>query len=90
MRGHNRRVQKGSAILHGEMDAFENAGRQPASLPACTASRSCTRRSRRRDARCFMGMANQDPAFVAATGNRTNVPVRILAVTPGGGFAVVE
>lgn len=31
-RGHNRRVQKGSAILHGEMDAFENAGRQPASL----------------------------------------------------------
>lgn len=27
-RGHNRRVQKGSAILHGEMDAFENAGRQ--------------------------------------------------------------
>lgn len=28
-RGHNRRVQKGSAILHGEMDAFENAGRQP-------------------------------------------------------------
>jgi cytosine deaminase len=31
-RGHNRRVQKGSAILHGEMDAFENAGRQPASV----------------------------------------------------------
>ena len=31
-RGHNRRVQKGSAILHGEMDALENAGRQPASL----------------------------------------------------------
>ena len=30
--GHNRRVQKGSAILHGEMDAFENAGRQPASV----------------------------------------------------------
>ena len=29
-RGHNRRVQQGSAILHGEMDAFENAGRQPA------------------------------------------------------------
>jgi creatinine deaminase len=29
-RGHNRRVQKGSAILHGEMDALENAGRQPA------------------------------------------------------------
>ncbi len=29
-RGHNRRVQKRSAILHGEMDAFENAGRQPA------------------------------------------------------------
>ena len=27
-RGHNRRVQKGSAILHGEMDALENAGRQ--------------------------------------------------------------
>lgn len=30
--GHNRRVQKGSAILHGEMDAFENAGRQPAKV----------------------------------------------------------
>jgi cytosine deaminase len=30
-RGHNRRVQKGSAILHGEMDALENAGRRPAS-----------------------------------------------------------
>ena len=29
-RGHNRRVQKGSAILHAEMDALENAGRQPA------------------------------------------------------------
>jgi cytosine/creatinine deaminase len=29
-RGHNRRVQKGSVILHGEMDALENAGRQPA------------------------------------------------------------
>jgi cytosine/creatinine deaminase len=26
-RGHNRRVQQGSAVLHGEMDAFENAGR---------------------------------------------------------------
>jgi creatinine deaminase len=31
-RGHNRRRQKGSAILHGEMDALENAGRQPASI----------------------------------------------------------
>jgi cytosine/creatinine deaminase len=31
-RGHNRRVQKGSAILHAEMDALENAGRQPASV----------------------------------------------------------
>jgi creatinine deaminase len=29
-RGHNRRVQQASAILHGEMDAFNNAGRQPA------------------------------------------------------------
>jgi cytosine/creatinine deaminase len=29
-RGHNRRVQRSSAILHGEMDALENAGRQPA------------------------------------------------------------
>jgi cytosine/creatinine deaminase len=29
--GHNRRVQSGSAILHGEMDALENAGRLPAS-----------------------------------------------------------
>ncbi|WP_285425187.1 nucleoside deaminase [Pseudomonas sp. efr-133-TYG-103a] len=31
-RGHNRRVQEGSAIKHGEMDAFENAGRQPAQV----------------------------------------------------------
>lgn len=29
-RGHNRRAQRGSAILHGEMDALENAGRLPA------------------------------------------------------------
>jgi creatinine deaminase len=29
-RGHNRRIQRGSAILHGEMDALENAGRLPA------------------------------------------------------------
>jgi len=33
-RGHNRRVQKGSAILHGEMDALETSGRQPASVYA--------------------------------------------------------
>jgi cytosine/creatinine deaminase len=31
-RGHNRRMQKGSAILHGEMDALENAGRQSAAV----------------------------------------------------------
>jgi len=31
-RGHNRRVQQDSTVLHGEMDAFENAGRQPASV----------------------------------------------------------
>jgi creatinine deaminase len=30
-RGHNRRVQKGSAILHAEMDCIENAGRLKAS-----------------------------------------------------------
>jgi creatinine deaminase len=29
-RGHNRRIQRGSAVLHGEMDALENAGRLPA------------------------------------------------------------
>jgi cytosine deaminase len=29
--GHNRRVQDGSAIRHGETDALENAGRLPAS-----------------------------------------------------------
>lgn len=32
--GHNRRVQSGSAIRHGETDALENAGRQPASVYA--------------------------------------------------------
>lgn len=31
-RGHNRRVQQGSVILHGEMDALENGGRRPASV----------------------------------------------------------
>ncbi len=36
-RGRNRRIQWGSAIRHGEMDALENLGRQPASL-----YRSCT------------------------------------------------
>jgi cytosine/creatinine deaminase len=30
-RGHNRRVQQGSAILHAEMDALEQAGRLAAS-----------------------------------------------------------
>jgi cytosine/creatinine deaminase len=33
-RGHNRRVQQGSAVLHGEMDALENAGRLPANVYA--------------------------------------------------------
>jgi len=31
-RGHNRRVQQGSAVLHGEMDALERAGRLRASV----------------------------------------------------------
>lgn len=31
-RGHNRRVQRGSVVLHGEMDALENAGRRPAEV----------------------------------------------------------
>ena len=31
-RGRNRRIQNNSAVLHGEMDAMENAGRQPASV----------------------------------------------------------
>lgn len=31
-RGHNRRIQSGSPILHGEMDALENAGRQSAKV----------------------------------------------------------
>src|SRR5678816_2342107 len=31
-RGHNRRIQQGSAVLHGEMDALERTGRQPASV----------------------------------------------------------
>lgn len=31
-RGHNRRVQQGSATLHGEMDALENAGRLSAAV----------------------------------------------------------
>ena len=31
-RGHNRRVQRGSTVLHGEMDALENAGRRTAAV----------------------------------------------------------
>ncbi len=31
-RGHNMRVQKGDPLLHGEMSAFQDAGRQPASV----------------------------------------------------------
>ena len=31
-RGHNKRVQQGSVVLHGEMDALENAGRLPAKV----------------------------------------------------------
>jgi cytosine deaminase len=31
-RGHNRRIQQGSSVLHGEMDALERAGRQPAQV----------------------------------------------------------
>jgi len=31
-KGHNKRVQSGSVVLHGEMDALENAQRQPASV----------------------------------------------------------
>lgn len=31
-RGHNRRIQRGSPILHGEMDALENAGRHAANI----------------------------------------------------------
>ncbi len=35
-RGHNRRVQRGSVVLHAEMDALENAGRQAADVYART------------------------------------------------------
>lgn len=31
-RGHNKRIQKGSVVLHAEMDALENAGRQQSSI----------------------------------------------------------
>ncbi|HMJ46262.1 MAG TPA: nucleoside deaminase [Ferruginibacter sp.] len=31
-RGHNKRVQEGSVVLHAEMDALENAGRQPSAV----------------------------------------------------------
>lgn len=31
-KGHNKRVQQKSVVLHGEMDALENAGRLPASV----------------------------------------------------------
>lgn len=31
-KGHNKRIQQGSVVLHGEMDALENAGRQSAEI----------------------------------------------------------
>ncbi len=31
-KGHNMRIQQESVVLHGEMDALENAGRQPATV----------------------------------------------------------
>jgi len=31
-KGHNKRIQEGSVVLHGEMDALENAGRQTAAV----------------------------------------------------------
>ncbi|MEI7927746.1 MAG: nucleoside deaminase [Verrucomicrobiales bacterium] len=31
-RGHNRRMQEGNPVLHGEMDALQNAGRLPAHI----------------------------------------------------------
>ena len=59
-RGHNRRVQQGSAILHAEMDALENAGRltakeyqratrsiRPYRPVTCVAAVSCSTRSPR-------------------------------------------
>lgn len=39
-RGHNRRVQRGSAVLHAEMDCLENAGRlSPADFRRAARSR---------------------------------------------------
>jgi cytosine deaminase len=40
-RGHNQRVQKGSAILHGEMDCLMNAGRQKSYLNTVIYSTLC-------------------------------------------------
>ena len=40
-RGHNQRVQKGSAILHGEMDCLMNAGRQKSYLDTIIYSTLC-------------------------------------------------
>ena len=40
-RGHNRRVQKGDPILHGEMDAIQNAGRQKTYQATSPATRRC-------------------------------------------------
>jgi len=40
-RGHNQRVQKGSAILHGEMDCLMNAGRQTSYLDTVIYSTLC-------------------------------------------------
>jgi cytosine deaminase len=40
-RGHNQRVQKGSAILHGEMDCLMNAGRQKSYLDTVIYSTLC-------------------------------------------------
>lgn len=46
-RGHNRRMQEGNPVLHGEMDALQNAGRLPAHI-----YRECTLTPPSRPARC--------------------------------------
>ena len=61
-RGHNRRVQKGSAILHGEMDAIENAGRQQ--------RRGLSRLDRLYDAVALRDVHRHDPALRHPEGDR--------------------
>ena len=62
-RGHNRRVQSGSAILHAEMDSLERTGRRPAAF-----YRECTLYTTLSPCSMCLGGARPRPQVHAAGG----------------------